>query len=115
MILGDLATELLLDLKWRLNDGSYKARGNMPFDVAMEQPYARVVGAEAKDNVTIGVHEDGVTTHRSRRELRNVARIVETCVVIAPMDELEGMAVKVEGVLSGVVVVEDKLNDLVMA
>jgi hypothetical protein len=37
----------------------------MPFYVAVEEPDARVVGAEAEDYVAVWTHEDGVAAHGS--------------------------------------------------
>jgi hypothetical protein len=37
---------------------------DLPFNVAMEEPNARVVGAEAEDSVAVWSHEDSVSPHR---------------------------------------------------
>lgn len=93
----------------------------MPLDVAVEEPHARVVGAEAQRDVAVGVNEDGVAAHGDRwvrgcgcvvEEHRLVVRVVEAGGFGGSGDELEVVRVQVEGVLAGVVVVHDDLDDL---
>lgn len=115
MVLRDLAGELLLDVERGLNDGGDEPRGDVPFDVAVEEPDAGVVGAEAEHDVAVGVDEDGVAAHGRRREGGYVGGVVEAGVVVAAVDYLEGVAVEMEGVFSGIVVVEDDFDDLVVA
>lgn len=72
----------------------------MPFDVAVEEPDAWVVGAEAQDEVAVWADEDGVAAHwdgvlRGGRRGRGV---VGTCFCVAADEDLEGVAVEVEGV-----------------
>lgn len=87
----------------------------MPLDVAVEEPHAWVVGAEAQDDVALGSDEDGVAAHGRGREGGVIGSIVESCFFGAAVDRLEDVAVQVERVLSWVVIVEDDFDDLVMA
>ena len=115
MILRYLTRKLFLDIERRLDDRRDEPRCNVPLDVAVKQPHARVIGAKAQHDVAVGIHEDGVAAHGSGGESFGFGRVVETCVVFAAVDDLEGVAVEMEGVLSGVVVVEDDLDDLIVA
>ena len=83
----------------------------MPFYVAVKEPDARVVGAEAQYDVAVGVHHEGVAAHGDGGE-GFVADVVAGEFVRAG-DGLEGVAVEVEGVFAGVFVVEDDVDDLV--
>ena len=82
----------------------------MPFDMAMEEPNARIVGAEAHDNVAIWTHHEGVAAHGYFWKCR-VTDIVP-CVVIGTCDGLEGVAVEMERMFAWVGIVEDDVNDL---
>ena len=86
----------------------------MPLDVAVEQPHARVVGAEPHHHIAVGPHHQGVAAHGHGGE-GDVARGVEDAgVVAAAPDGLEGVPVQVERVLTRVVVVDDDVDDLVL-
>lgn len=84
----------------------------VPFDVAVEKPDTRVVRDEADDEVTRRASHEDVTAHGDRGE--RVVTAVSTGVVIRANDGLELMTVKMERVLSGIQVVQDDLNDLVL-
>jgi hypothetical protein len=81
----------------------------MEFSVAMEEPHTRVVGYEAYRNSYTGIHDNNITSHGRGRgavktgPLRLVARTV---------DDLELMAVEMEWMSTGIVVVEIDLDDL---
>lgn len=65
----------------------------MPLDVAVEEPHARIIGAEAQDDVAVWIDEDGVAAHGGGGEGGVVVWIVEACFFFAAVDELEGVAV----------------------
>lgn len=80
----------------------------------VKKPDSRVVRAEAKDHVSIGAHEDGITAHGNRGRRGGVVRVVDSSIVLTSGNKLEGMAVKMERMLARVVVVEDDLDDFVL-
>lgn len=110
MVAGD-ADGLLEDIG-RFDHGGDQARGDVPFDVAVEEPDAWVVGAEADDEVAIRADHEGVAAHGDGGE-GFVADVVSGFLLGAD-DGLEVVAVKVEGVLARVIVVEDDFDDLVL-
>lgn len=65
----------------------------MPFEVAVEEPDARVVGAEAQDEVAVGIDEDYVAAHGDGGVLVGGGWIVGAGVVGAAVDYLEVVAV----------------------
>lgn len=115
MISGDFVLELGLDVERAFDHGGGETGGDVPFDVAVEEPDAGVVGAEAHDDVAVGVYQDGVALHGGGGHGGDIGGVVVAGVFFATGDELEGVAVEMEGVLSGVVVVEDDFDDLVGA
>ena len=92
--------------------GGDEARGDVPFDMAVEEPDARVIGAETDDEVAVGADHEGVAAHGDGGECL-VADVVSRFFLGAD-DGLEVVAVEVEGVFAWVVVVEDDLDDLVL-
>lgn len=47
--------------------------------------------------MAVGSDEDGITAHGTRWRCGSIVRVVETSVVVAAGHELEGVAVKMEG------------------
>ena len=114
MVLEDRVALLLgLQLERRLDHGGDQPRVDVPLDVAVEEPDARVVAAEAQHDVAVGAHPEGIAAHGYRRE-GGVGRIVVAAVLLAASDGLEVVAMEVEGMFAWVVVVQDDLNDLVV-
>ena len=92
-----------------LDERSGHACFNVEFGVAMEEPDTRVVGDEADGDAHAGIHDHGVTSHGC------CGSGVETGphgLVACAVDDLELMAMEMEGVGAGVVVVEVDFNDL---
>lgn len=81
----------------------------------MKEPDAGVVGAKAEDEVAVGFDEDGVAAHGGGGERFCRRGVVEAGVVVAAVDDLKRVAVEMEGMFSRVVIVEDDLDDLVVA
>lgn len=106
-----LATFLGLQLERGFDHGRDKPAVHVPFNVAVEEPHARVVGAEAENSVTRGMNEDRISTHGDLGK-REVCRVVEASVVVGPSDYLEVVCVQVERMLSGVIIVDHQLDDL---
>ena len=67
----------------------------------MKEPYTWVVGAEAKHDMAVGLHEDRVTAHGGGGGCRCVCGIVGAGVLGAAGYELEGVAVEMEGMPDG--------------
>ena len=84
----------------------------MPFDVAVEEPDARVVGAETEDDVAVGSDHEGVSTHGDFGEGLIVDVVARE--LLGADDGLEGVAVEMEGVLAWIVVVEDDFDNVVL-
>lgn len=98
-----------------LDDGGGETSLEMPLDVAMEQPDSGVVGLEADGNVLLGGDEDSVTAGGIRGV--DVARVGTRSGVVlasAASDNLEDVTVEMEGVVTGIVVVDDDLDPLVV-
>lgn len=121
----------LLELEWRFDHCGCKTGGQVPINVAVEEPDAcsaavsemyecetqegltRVICLEPDHEVAIWSHHQCVSAHRARREIVMLALIVEAGVRWRSIHRLEGMAMQMERMLAGVVVVEDKFNDVV--
>lgn len=84
----------------------------MPFDVAMEQPDTRVICSEPQDHVAVRSHHNGITAHWYLGE--GFVVDIGTGLVGGPDDCLEGVAMEMEGMFTGVVIVEDNLDDLIL-
>jgi hypothetical protein len=98
VVLRDLTGKLGLDVQGRLDDGGDEPGRDVPFDVAVEEPHTRVVGAKSEDGVAVGVDEDRVAAHRGGREVFLDGGVVEAGFIVAAMDDLESVAVEMEGV-----------------
>ena len=100
----------------RLDEDGGEARHEMRVDVAVEEPGTRVVSAESEVRRTTGRHYDCVAAHGV--DLRGVegwvdGRVVR-CDVLRLVDDLEMVAVQVEGVLARVPVEELHLDHVVV-
>lgn len=100
MILRYLAVELALDGERSFDDGGGETGGDVPFDVAVKEPDAGVVGAEAQDEVPVWADEDSVAAHWG-----GVCQgwgwgggVVGSGFCVAALEDLEGVAVEVERV-----------------
>lgn len=105
-----LATLLGLQLERGLDHGHDQPAVHVPFDVAVEEPHTRVVGAEAEDSVTRRTNKDGISTHGDLGK-RDVGRVVEASIVVGPSDHLEVVCVQVERMFSVVIIVDNQLDD----
>lgn len=87
--------------------------------MAMEQPDARVVALEAHDDMAVGSDEQGVAPHGPARELDGAVEhkrgVVVAGIVVAAHNGLEHVAVQMERVFAGVLVIEHNLDHLVVA
>lgn len=98
-----------------LNEGGGETSLEMPLDVAMEQPNTRVVCLEADGNVLLGWDENGVTTGGvGGVDVARVGTIGGVVLASAASDNLEDVTVEMEGVVTGIVVVDDNLDPLVV-
>lgn len=75
-----------------------------------------VISLESQDYVALGVENQGVTSHGCLGEtlFLDVEIRKETSLLIRAVDSLEGVAVKMERVTSGVEVVDDDLDNLIL-
>lgn len=140
VVVGD--GELLLDVEGGLDKGGEKAGGDVPFDVAVEEPdtleaktpllgkhvhknrgggrmekdVTRVVGLEAHDNVAVGPDDEGVSSHGNGLVVALGEGLVfkSTGFFLRAVDGLEGVAVEMERVATGVEVVDDNLHNLAL-
>ena len=102
----------VLQVQGRFDHGGDEAGRNVPFDVAVEEPDAWVVGAEAEDNVAVGGRHEGISLHRNSWKCLVACPI--TCVLLGARNSLEGVAVEMERVAAFVVVVEDDFDHVVL-
>lgn len=91
-----------------------QAAVHVPFNVAVEEPHARVVSSEADHEVARRLDYEGVAAHGHSGDRVGECSVEVHCVVVAPGDDLEGVAVQMERMLAGVVVVEYEFDDLAM-
>ena len=110
MILRDLET--LLDLVGGFDHGRDEAGSDVPFNVAVEEPDARVIGSEPQDHVAVWADHEGIAAHGHLGE--GLVVDIRTGLFGGADDGLESVAVEMEGVFAGVEVVEDDLDDLVL-
>ena len=103
-------SEGFLQGEWGFDHCCDEARGDMPFDVAVKEPDAWVIGAEAQDDVAVGPDHEGVATHGNGGE--GLVADVVTCIVGGAGNGLEVVPMQVEGVLACVLVVEDDVDDV---
>jgi len=86
----------------------------MPLYVTVEKPHSRIIRLEAQHDVPIRLNQHSIPTHRRLRVLGRSVADVGPGFFGGAVDELEGVAVEVEGVFARVVVVEDELYGLVL-
>lgn len=84
----------------------------MPFDVAMEQPDAGIVCSEPQDHIAVWSDHEGIAAHWHLGE--GLVVDISTSLFGRADDCLKRVAVEMEGMFTGVVVVEDDLDDLVL-
>lgn len=95
----------------RLNDGGRQAHLDMPFNVAMEQPSARVGGLEPQDGVRVRHDRDGVAPGRLLVVVGVPAGPVPGA-GLGAVENLEVMAVEMERVGGSILVVDHDLDDI---
>jgi len=86
----------------------------MPLDMTVEKPHSRIIRLEAQHDMPIRLDQHSIPTHRRLRVLSRSIADVGPGFFGGAVDELEGVAVKVEGVFARVVVVENELDGLVL-
>lgn len=101
-----------------LDKGHNQARIHVPFDMAVEEPHSRIVAFESHHDMSVGSHEQHVSSHRPPREsngpVERSGRVVVSRIFLATYDGLEVVPVQMERVLARVLVVQHDLNDLVV-
>lgn len=101
-----------------LDKGHDQTRIHMPFNVAMEQPHARVIRSEAHDNVAIGPHQQDISSHRllgqDHRSIGHGLGIKVARFLFTTKNRLEGMAVEMEGMFARILVVEDYFDNVIV-
>ena len=75
------------------DDGGDEASFNMPFDVAVQQPHTRVVGAEAKHSMAMVLDHDCVTADGRLRDIWVVCSSKVATVNGRALQDLELVAV----------------------
>jgi hypothetical protein len=110
VLLGD---GVVVELLGRLDEGRREAHLNVPFNVAVEEEDTGVVGGEAQDGVGVGVDSQDVTAGGSSAGAR-VATAPNTGIRGSPLDDLELMAVQVEGVDGSVQVVYNNVHSVIV-
>lgn len=106
----------LLQLQRRLDKGGDESRDDVPFDVAVEEPDAGVVGFESQNHVAVGVDEKGVAPHGhlgKRLSCAAAAVFPGAGRLVGAKDGLEIVAVQVEWVAALIEVVDDNLDNVV--
>ena len=106
--------EGLLDVEGGFNQCCNEAAVDVPFDVAVEEPDARIVSFESEDEVALRVDGEGISPHGRLWEGSRIGRIVGTGIGLGACHGLESVAVEMEGVLAWVVAVEDEFDDVVL-
>lgn len=110
--LGDIPNNLL-QLKRRLDERARETHGDMPFDVAVDEPDSRVVSPEPDARRAAALDLDGVALDGGGRD-GSVAGLVGPGTARRAAENLEVMAVEVEWVVAGREVVEDDFDDLAL-
>lgn len=100
-----------MHLRRGFDESAGQPLGDVPFDMAVDEPNSWVIGAEAKHRVPMVLHHDGIPFHRGRRDICKVA-IEVAALGDRALQNLELMAVHMPGVQVAVVVVDDDLHDL---
>lgn len=94
-----------------LDEGGGQAHLDVPLDVAVEEPDARVGGVEAEDGVRVGHDGDGVAQGR-RGGVVDVAAGPAAGAAARAVEHLEVVAVQVERVRRRVQVVDHDLHHI---
>ena len=102
----------VLQVQGCFDHGGDEAGRDVPFDVAVKEPDAWVVGAEAEDDVAVWGRHEGISLHRDGR--KGFVAYPVTGILLGARNGLESVAVEVERVAAFVVVVEDDFNDVVL-
>lgn len=89
----DHVSSMIIEDKW----------GVLPFNVAMEEPDARVISPKSEHHVSIRSDEDDVSAHWHLWESDIVC--IETLIVLRTGDELEVVTVKMEWMFAWVIVI----------
>lgn len=129
VVLGD--SDGLLDVKRCFDHGRDEAAGEMPFDVTVEEPDARVVAdgmlavmclldktaridlrPESDDEVAVWSYPYCVATHGLARKDAVVVWLVEAVFLRSSLDDLEVMSVQMERMLARIVVVQHDLDNV---
>ena len=97
----------------RLYHGRRQSHLNVPLDVAVEQPDAWVGGTESQDD--IGVRHDGdCVAHRRVVLVVFIAAWPGACSAVGTGEDLEVVAMEVEGVVGDIIVVDHDLDCVVV-
>ena len=141
MVLGHFDDSL--DLERVLDKGCDKSGNNVPLNMAVEKPdawgksehtrlvtqrpdscrkykpqnkHTRIAGLEAEDHVPIRIEHKSIPSHRSGREVGGAhVRVGKGAgLLFGTPDGLEGVAVEMEGMSTGVEVVNDNFDDLIL-
>ena len=87
--------------------------------MTMKQPHPRIIALEPQHDMSIRPHQQSIPSHRPLRKrhtsIENGIRIIVSRIIVSTQDSLECVAVQMEGMFAGIVVVEDDFNDLVLA
>lgn len=120
VVFGQLLGWSGLDFVWSFDQSQGQTLGDVPFDVTVEEPNTGVIGFETDDKVGLRVDVQGVSHHWILWEFGVVVFVVSDGgladgIVVSPVSNhcLESVAVQMEGMLTGVVVVQHDFNDLV--
>lgn len=109
MIRGDV---FQLQFLGGFDHGDLEAGLNVPLDVAVEEPNARVIGAKPYDQVRVLVGHDGVSAQGEVGDGGWVA-LEGTGFRVGALDDLEFVPVQMPGVQVVLVVVEEDFHDFV--
>lgn len=93
-------------------DGGHQPGHNVPFDVTVKQPDARVIGSEEQDGIAVILHHDRVSAERRRRDVSVVLTREVSSVDIGSLQDLEMVTVQVPRVQVVMVIVDHDLHDL---
>lgn len=71
-----------------------------------------VIGAETQNDVAIRSHHEGISSHWNIREGSVVG--VDACFFFRTDNSLKSMPMQMEGMLAGIIAVEDNLDHLIL-
>lgn len=71
-----------------------------------------VIGAETQNNVAVRSHHEGVSSHWNFGESTVIG--VEACLFFRADNGLESVSVQMEGMLAGIIAVQDNLDHLIL-